>query len=611
MAWTAVRNCAVVIAFALVGVTTSRAQTPISLREQPAQTATRQDSRITLLLIHLADQARLSDDLTFAVRAQSQAATMLWAADGERARAIYRQAFRSLALSAALKSNDGADNPRAQPRASLSVAEKQQLRAELLNQIAARDPELAEELARSLAEGVENSKEGCSTGNCDQGNRASAHALAGPVAALTQGDVERRELLISVALQVVERDPQRAMALGQLSLASGISQNFARLLMLMRAVEPVMADLLFSCALARLERSPSAQLADIHTLGTYLVAAVNSGAKQPLSRADVEKFLRLAFNQVMRRAESSSFSRAARPDESAATYFIQRQLADLFARYLPERSDQLAEQLVAINDDGARDQAIDPASLRQSPPIEIAREARDATDDRERDSLNAGAALAWLNKGEVREAQASALKISDARMRDRVLAQIVRRHASEGHVEDAVAMARRIEAMAARIDAMVMLSGTALAQPDRARAAELLNEAEGYAIKARPSADRARSLLKIVSSFSAFDAVRGFEVMQTAVKAINEISGQQQDGKQSSKPAEQFRLDELYDANFESTLAVLARADFERALLLAQQLDGKDTSLAAQLAVCHGGLAGESREEQAQAQTEIGPSEKH
>jgi len=75
MAWTAVRNYAVAIALVLVGVTDLRAQTSISAREQTPRTTNQQDSRITLLLIQLADQARLSDDLTFAVRAQSQAAT--------------------------------------------------------------------------------------------------------------------------------------------------------------------------------------------------------------------------------------------------------------------------------------------------------------------------------------------------------------------------------------------------------------------------------------------------------------------------------------------------------------------------------------------------------
>jgi hypothetical protein len=620
MSRTPVRSCAILIALLLVGVTASRAQTSIGAKGQDARTITQRDLRISSLLIQLADQARLSDDLTFAVRAQSQAATMLWATDGERARAIYRIAFKSLAPNLSIKSNDSADNSNTQSRArsNLTVAAKQQLRAELLNQIAAHDTELAEELASSLADSIENSKENCSgdspAGNCDQSGHVSTQSLAGSTAT-TQADIERRELLISVALQIVDRDPQRAMALGQLSLASGVSQNFARLLLLMRSVDPAMADLLFSCALARLEQFPSAQLAAIHTLGAYLVAAVNSPAKQTLSRAEIVKFLHLALNQIMLRAESSSTSRATGPDESAAIYFIQRQLTDLFARYLPERSEQMLRKLSAINDDGARDQIIDPASLRPSPPIEIAREARDTADDRERDSLNARAALAWLTKGEAREAQAEALKIADAQIRDRVLAQVVRRYASEGHTEDAVALSRRIESDSARIDALVMLSGASLASRDRARATELLTEAESYAVKARPSTARARSLLKIVSSFSAFDAVRGFEVMQAAVKAINEISSQQEEGKQSSKAiatnGEQPSPGELYDSNFDGTLAALARADFERALLLAQQLDGRETSLAAQLAVCRGGLATEPRKEQTQTEAEIGSSANH
>src|SRR4029079_5906437 len=146
-----------------------------------------------------------------------------------------------------------------------------------------------------FTEFLKNAKKICvgdsPAGNCDQGSKAQT--LAGIQSAPSQGDIERRELLISVALQVVERDPQRAVALGQLSLASGVSQNFSRLLMLMRTVDPAMADLLFSCAIARLEQFPSAQLAAIHTLGAYLVAAVNSPAKQTLSRSEVVKFLHL------------------------------------------------------------------------------------------------------------------------------------------------------------------------------------------------------------------------------------------------------------------------------------------------------------------------------
>ncbi|HEX8087918.1 MAG TPA: hypothetical protein VF762_03650, partial [Blastocatellia bacterium] len=291
------------------------------------------------MLVQLADQARSSDDIAFAVRAQSQAGTLLWPQDRDKARSIYRRAFNSLSTTVVFKAADNTENPAAPsgqaPRSGLTLAEKQQLRTELLNQIAARDLELAEELARAVADSLDASREVCSggahAGGCEQGNRAASQASDSPGPA-SQGNVERRELLISVALQVVERDPQRAMALGQLSLTLGISQNFSRLLMLMRTVDAGLADLLFSSAVARLEQSQAADLAEIHLLGSYLVSSVNSSARHAVSKAVVIKYLELAFSQVTRRAElllKSPFERASRPDESAALYFIERQLSDL------------------------------------------------------------------------------------------------------------------------------------------------------------------------------------------------------------------------------------------------------------------------------------------
>ena len=568
------------------------------------------------MLVQLADQARSSDDLAFAVRAQSQAGTLLWPHDRDRARLIYRRAFQSLSQTTLFKVVENAGYsvvPSGQPsRVGLTFAERQQLRTELLNQIAACDPELAEELARALAESLDLSKDGCAGGasaaNCDTANRAAAASSTDSPGSSSQGDAERRELLISVALQVVDRDPQRAMALGQLSLTLGISQNFSRLLMLMHSADAGLADLLFSSAVERLGQSQSPDLADIHLLGSYLVSSVNSSARQGVSKAIILKYLNLAFSQVTRRAElamKAPSDRGSRPDESAALYFIERQLADLFARYLPDRVMLLQRRIGEMNDAAPLNQSIDLNALRTSGPVEIAHEARQASDDSERDSLNARAAMAWLSKGEIREAHSSASKISDAQMRDRVLGQIVRRYASEGQVEDAVAVARCIESGTSRVEALVMMSGVVLASKDRVRATELLNEAESYLLKAQPTASRAHSLLKVASSFSAFDVVRGFEVMQTAVKAINEVAARQEGIKRqqsleapSANNARPFNISELYDSEFESTLAVLARADFDRALLLAQQLSGKDTSVVAQIAVCRGALATQSAREQ-------------
>jgi hypothetical protein len=187
------------------------------------------------------------------------------------------------------------------------------------------------------------------------------------------------------------------------------------------------------------------------------------------------------------------------------------------------------------------------------------------------------------------------LKISDGTIRDRVLTRIVRWYSSHTRIEDAVGLVRRIADDTLRVDALVMLGGAALASKDTVRAIELLNQAESCSLKTRPSPERADSLVKIASTFAAFDVVRSFEVLQSAVKSINEIISQQKDseGKSSAVRADAtqaFTLDGLYAASFESMLATLGKADFDRALVLAQQLAPEEASLIAQLAVCRGGL---------------------
>ncbi|HVG21043.1 MAG TPA: hypothetical protein VNI02_18500, partial [Blastocatellia bacterium] len=144
----------------IAGAVDTHAQRPRAIEPAPNNNGpiARQDARIPFLLVQLADQARSSDDLAFAVRAQSQAGTLLWPHDRDGARAIYRRAFQSLSPATAFKAADNAENPAPlpgqPPRSGLTLAEKQQLRAELLNQIAARDLELAEELARAVAESL-------------------------------------------------------------------------------------------------------------------------------------------------------------------------------------------------------------------------------------------------------------------------------------------------------------------------------------------------------------------------------------------------------------------------------------------------------------------------
>ncbi|HSB10893.1 MAG TPA: hypothetical protein VLM38_15510 [Blastocatellia bacterium] len=602
MAWIVVRSCAASIALALAG-NAALGQTPQRrVQTNPTPETLRQyNATIVSRLEQLADQARASENPAFAVRAQAQAAALLWSQNPEQARSIYRRAFESLALNASPKTTEPAGRPPksegAALRPALTTSEKRQLRSELLNQITSHDPELAEELARELADSTELSKGACidnSSPDCSSAAGGASATLGGPVAHTPREAAEQRELLMSAALQIVERDPQQAMAFAQLSVALGISPNLARLLTLLRNADAERADLLFSNALQRVQQSSPADLNDIHTLGTYIVSTVNSPSKKPVSKTLVLRFLNFAVTQVAQ--SESAPSQRDRRDESATLYFIGRQLADLSARYGTDRLDRVRSYLTDASDGLAYDPPVDPDLLKVKSPGDIAREAREAADETQRDSLYARAAIAWLTDGDVKEAQAAALRVTDVATRDRVLVPVSRRFASEKRIEDAIDVARRVSDVTARADLLVLSSNAAIASGDKARAVELLNEAESCSMKASPSVDRAQALIKTASSFSIIDSVRSFEVLESAVKAINEIIKQgpkdhQADIASRTKSAQPVTLDELCTASFENTLAELARVDFERALILAQQLAGDEAPVIAQLAVLRGGLA--------------------
>src|SRR5258705_5875443 len=107
MAWMVVRSCAVSIALALAGsVVPAQSRQYATPAAQSSDAVEQQNTRIVSLLEQLADQARASENVGFAVRAQSQAARLLWVQDRDRARAIYQRAFQLLAPGASLKSRD-------------------------------------------------------------------------------------------------------------------------------------------------------------------------------------------------------------------------------------------------------------------------------------------------------------------------------------------------------------------------------------------------------------------------------------------------------------------------------------------------------------------------
>jgi hypothetical protein len=605
------RATARLISIILVNAITVNAQVGKEGDLAPLAVIPQQNDRIIPLLAPLADKASLSGDVTFAVRAQARAATLLWPYDRERARDIYRRALQSLGVGHGSTCDDSATpkavSGRRASRLALAAIAMQSLRVELLHEIAGRDPGLAEDLAEDVARAFtapapeSNCEDLYGRPSCLGTGVAAPWRADRSTPAHTNSDVERRDLLASVAIQIVERDPVRATALGRLSLAGGVSPHFSRLLLSLRAANAGRADVLFAYAVGCLERSRDVDLNGVHTLGAFLVSATEPMAEKPVESGVVVRFLNCALSQLSRRGQMAAGRRGdvhadqgIDAEDEAVVYFIGRQLGDLFARYMPERLGQFQSKIAESTADDSSDRAVAPAQVYDSNPNEIEREACAASTAADRDLLYARATFAWLVRGEMGRAQTSAVKITATATRDRVLAEVARRYNSAGRLDGAVAVARRIEDAAARASLMTSLAGTALASKNEALAAGLLDAAASCALPARPSIACALALSAIAGSFARLDARRGFEVMQTAVEAINEAMAQSDasgPGRSNSDAAGNCEPGALYGSSFEATFAALGRASFQRALSLAQQLAPRDISVLAQLAVCRGGLA--------------------
>lgn len=526
-----------------------------------------QHDRVISLIVDLANQAYLSRDTEFAIRAQAQAGQLVWPHDRDQARKIFRRAFRRLVHLAA----------DSQPASTPEPAKMQQLRVELLNQIASCDAALADQLARELV----LSKKSPAVGSGDFATSYSHDPV----------DVEGRELLVSVALRVAEVDSARAASLGQLSLEAGISPYFDRLLMLIFKPDPMLADQLFSDAVDYLERTEPVSPGDLRTLSFYLVSTASSPDKHRHRPCAITRFLSLAFDVVMRDCASSQAAGSQGiAGQSFEVYCTGKYLLELLPHYLPDRTALLKNRLSQLDDRDPHGGASVISAAQPLRPSAIEQAARSSANERDRDLLYTRAALGWLARGELREAQRAASNIANLEIRDRVLHPVARRLMSQARFKDAIPIARLIQDRAVKADILVRLAQVSLSSRNTACARTLLDLAELEAAKIETPLVRARSLLAVVAGLSAFDPARAFAVMREAVGFINDIPAQKLRAFNPEQAIPNIEVGELYQIIYASPLAGLARLDFDRALLLSRQLNGKEISLMAQLAACRGGL---------------------
>ena len=533
------------------------------------------------------------------IRIQTIAANLLWTHDEERARALFREATNGLNM---IMSGVEMSDPQ---QAEMAQQIAMQLRHELLQMVAPRDPKLALEFLRATRQQ--------------------------PASRYTPGyNPPDQELALEVNLanQIAAKDPQQALQMAEESLAKGVSPELIGLLNQLQAKDRAGAAKLTNNIIKKLrpelltkDHGAAAVAANLLRM-TRQRETVNAPGELP-GNGPVQgrggEYLSLAGGTVIdeqaRRELIDSVVAAAvgAPAgrgrmEAGSTQMLLMALQEMMPeveKHAPLRIDALRRKLAELN------RTQDPQTrawreyegLMNSGTVEALLEAAPKAPPEMRDQLYSNAAWKAMNKdGDGRARQIITEHIANPQQRAQMLKdmdrQILWRAAEQGKIEEA----RRLFATISpdeRLMMIVQLASAAAQRGDEKVARQLLEEARDQTGGRAENYGQFSAQLQIARAYATLDPARSFEIIEAAIDRLNELiaaaavlNGFAQDSFKDGelRPQGGYMWNELIQ-NCAGSLAVLANTDFDRALSSVARFQRGDARLLARLWIAQGLLS--------------------
>lgn len=458
------------------------------------------------LLKTLAQELKSESDKPSAASLQARIADVLWQHDDLFAKEVFRWAFE------AAKKIPAEDLPKA-ARATYIARQANSLR-EVLSRLGSHDQKRAEAWLKSLEE--EKLSE----------TRA------------TEVNDVRRDLLMQIALQLVTTNPEQAQRLGLLSLSGNqIPEDFGRLLFALSDIGRSQSDPLFRAAVANLRRNDCAYSSSLLPLINYVFSS--SGTLYPDASVNDAQLLANYFVDAAWRQPRGATTQAL-PEPSASFYgLVEARGWPIVSKYAPERMPELQGQMRELASRLSQSQLENTARLKTFQQQQIAVSTRDSHDIEEqieratkekdvqvRDSLLNSIAHSLMRSDSERALKLAAM-IDDGEIRGQVeddinlikIQQLLKARA----YEDARKTALKLKNSGLQARVLVELASKSLSEKDTTRASDLLSEAVELTSKTDPVSDKLLSLLLIAQQFVKFDSIRGFEVLGSAIKTVNQL----------------------------------------------------------------------------------------
>jgi hypothetical protein len=482
------------------------------------------------------------------IRALCAIADLIWSRDEKRARALFNAAVSQLATR--ISETDFGDMEGYQ---EISLLE--QSRQELVSRMATHDPELALAALRQTRLPLDNT-------------RGSWNVQA------------ESNLEMNLALIIAAKNPETALKLARASLARGVNWNLIPFMMQLyqkdaKAGQSLYQDIVAKLKTDNLARSPESANNAMQLLSSF----------QP-PRADEDTFRDL-LSTVIGAMMNLDRSTANGINMSQNFYYQIERMQPLVEKYAPARTTELRNWAQTV------ERTIDPQAKMYR---EMQRISQNGTVDdmlalankyppEFQNLLYQNAAWKALSDGDPARANEIIDLIRDPlqrrQMHDQIEAQTANAEKDEGKLTHARALIQKANSVNRKMELMVNMANDFANADDKKAALELLNDGKLLLASTPQTAGQISAQLRLAQAYTRLDRDEAFAILQPLIIKLNELMA-------AAVVLDGIDFRYLKDGEWEmagsnnlggivngldATLAMLGRADFDRARKLADQIE--------------------------------------
>lgn len=391
--------------------------------------------------------------------------------------------------------------------------------------------------------------------------------------------------LMAYAASLAEDQPELAVQLAEASLTSGISENLNLLVAQLHQRQPALAAQVLGTAVNALVRKPQATIEDIYLVQGWIFSEEMG---KYLGTAVLQQYFSAASQILERTLNTPSLMKDRVPE----TYLTATDLLPLYDRYAPDRALLIRRQLTELqghpdvqwyeeNQRKLRNRPRGPKGIE-----ERVKRARAAPTNDQHDILLIGIAHDLTRQKNYERAWDILAEVRDSNRREQFQGyfglEAMRHTLSQGELNQARGWTNKIPNPAWRARALVEITQEQIKSGDREQAAASLQEARGLLLSDAKTAEAALVMLFTAMVAASIDPEQGFETLSQAIghannaKDLKTLELESQVVTIDDNISRQFLFPPPLTVKLKNGFGTLARADFDRTLMAAQNFLAKE-----------------------------------